>query len=63
MARKRIKLPTHLKRCLIEPFFSPCTIEAVFLKEYTDLFGNRYENIFFDDAGKIYTLNDIGKWM
>jgi hypothetical protein len=54
--------PAYGRRYTITLFFNPDPFPAVFYYQYTDLFGNCYNNLFMDDAGRIYEMTRVQKW-
>ncbi|MDR1501253.1 MAG: hypothetical protein LBT43_02200 [Prevotella sp.] len=54
--------PTNGRCYTITLFFNPDPLAAVFYQRYTDLFGNRYNNLFMDDSGRIYEMASVQKW-
>lgn len=58
----KTKKPLHGHRYNITLFFNPEPFPAVFMKTYTDLFGEQYTDFFMDDAGKIFELSSVGQW-
>ncbi len=46
----------------IKLFFDPQIIEAMYLKCYTDLFGEEYESVFITPDGKLYEIGYVESW-
>ena len=59
---RKSKYPKHGELYSIEPFYIPLTHEALFLDEYTDLFGENYKQIFIENNGKIFLLAETKNW-
>ncbi|QIK55260.1 hypothetical protein G7051_13270 [Dysgonomonas sp. HDW5B] len=46
----------------IQLFYNPDRIEAMYLKYYTDLFGEEYESVFITSDGRLFEIGSVEKW-
>lgn len=57
-----MKLLITGKAYTIKLFYDPDPIEAMYLKYYTDLFGDEYESVFITPDGKLYEIVSVEGW-
>lgn len=54
--------PTHNKSYQIKLFYTGLDISAMYLTEYTDLFGIMYKKCFITEDGNIYEISQVESW-
>ena len=50
------------KAYTIQLFYNPDLIEAMYLKCYTDLFGEEYESVFITPDGRLFEIGSVERW-
>lgn len=55
--------PIHNKTYQIRLFYSGMDITAMYLTEYTDLFGAIYKKCFITENGSIYEISQVESWL